>query len=366
MAIRCARNPLITTNMVRPSKQGLKVIGVFNPGAVQLPSGETLLLMRVAENYPTTDEDLLLIPVANREDPLEYRISEQSDTLNFSDSRAVTSRATGKVVQLTSLSHIRVARSMDGENFTIDDEPLIVPTIDEEVWGIEDPRVVYIPEMKKYVITYTAVSSWGVATAMATTTDFKTVERHGLIFPVENKDVSILPERVGGYFFAYHRPVPKSFGNPDIWSARSPDLIHWGQHRHVMGVDASDKDAWTSNRVGGGAPSVRTARGWLHIYHAADKGYRYCLGAFLAAHDEPWKITACSTRPILEPDEVYEREGFFPNVVFTCGVLLDGEPQAAGTDDSDAILRIYYGAADDKIALCRFRLGDIYATLRNC
>ena len=173
---------------------------------------------------------------------------------------------------------------------------------------------------------------------MIVTRDFETFERKGLIFLPENKDVTIFPQKVNGKYLAFNRPVPKAIGTPDIWLSESDDLVHWGGHRHFCGVSST---GWENGRIGGGAPPFLTEKGWVKIYHAADRTHRYCLGAFLLDRDDPMKVLAKSDVPLLEPQADYEVNGFFGNVVFTCGCLYE-----------DCIVKIYYGAADDKV--CRF------------
>src|SRR5690606_33180716 len=107
-----------------------------------------------------------------------------------------------------------------------------------------------------------------------------------------------------------------------------------------------------SVRVGGGAPPVWIERGWLSIYHAADQHDRYCLGAFLTQHDDPARVIAYARDPLLIPQAPYEVNGFFGNVVFTCGTVLQEDT-----------LRLYYGAADETIALAEAKLDDVLAAL---
>ncbi len=355
MRIRRSKlNPLITTLDVKPSREGFKVDGVFNAGVTEY-NGDVILLLRVAESLKNDDANIVKIPIlAERNGKYGLEIKEfnrKEDNYDFSDSRSVWSIAEGnkqrQIVYLTSLSHIRLARSKDGENFTIDENPFIYPGDKHEVWGIEDPRVTEIDGT--YFINYTAVSQYGAATALITTRDFKTYERHGVIYPPENKDVSIFPEKINGKYYAYHRPVPKAIGNPDIWVSTSPDLYHWGNHKHLISVN---EDTWENGRIGGGAPSFKTEKGWIHIYHAADKDDRYCLGAFIASLDDPAKIIAKTDKPIVEPEEDYELYGFFGNVVFTCGLIY-----------KDNVVKIYYGAADEVIALVEINIEDIFNAL---
>ena len=137
-----------------------------------------------------------------------------------------------------------------------------LPDSEMEEFGVEDPRITELEG--RYYFTYVAVSRHGAATALASTADFRHFERHGIIFCPENKDVVLFPERVGGEFVALHRPnAATPFCRPEMWVARSPDLIRWGRHDCLHGGDAE----WETGRVGAGTPPVRVADGWLEIYH---------------------------------------------------------------------------------------------------
>lgn len=342
--LRSQQNPLITPADIKASKDYLKVDGVFNAGACKY-NGEIILLLRVAESYAHQEEDEVLIPIMSEEGLKTVKLNKDDAQFDFSDSRVVINKATKQTQYLTSISHLRIARSADGENFVIDEKPIDIDYVPEEKWGMEDPRITEIDGT--YYINYTAVSELGAATSMISTTDFINYQRHGIIFMPENKDVCIFNEKINGYYYAYNRPVPKAFGTPDIWISRSPDLLHWGNHQHVLGV--SEEVSWDNGRIGGGAPAIKTDRGWLSIYHACDRENVYHLGAYLTPLDKPGEITHKTRLPILSPEMEYEKIGFFGNVVFTCGVIREGEE-----------LLVYYGAADDKIALCRFTLQEIF------
>jgi predicted GH43/DUF377 family glycosyl hydrolase len=138
-------------------------------------------------------------------------------------------------------------------------------------------------------------------------------------------------------------------GGNYIWLAESLDLVHWGNHRCLA---HSRKGSWDSARVGAGAAPIRTAEGWLEIYHGATKENRYCLGALLLDLSEPWRVLARSETPIMEPSTPYELEGFFGQVIFTNGHLVDG----------DRII-MYYGAADSVICGAEFSIQSILSSL---
>lgn len=351
---RCEQNPLLIPQDVVPSHDNFKVEGVFNCGVAKYKD-EIILLCRVAEAVCGENSEEIEIPIVKNVKGTEHVETfairkEEHPEYDYSDSRSIwkdKGDGTRKIQYLTSLSHFRIARSKDGVNFTISETPDIIPTA-EEAWGIEDPRITQIDDT--YYITYTAVSENGAATGLIETKDFKKFDRKGIIFAPENKDVTIFPEKIDDVYYAFNRPVPSAFGNPDIWLAKSTNLLHWGEQKHFLGV--LEDFPWINGRIGGGAVPVKTAKGWLVIYHAADKDNRYCLGAMLLDLQDPSIILANSKEPILEPEEVYEKEGFFGNVVFTCGAFVEGDT-----------LIIYYGAADDKICRADIKLEELYREL---
>ena len=344
---RAAENPIITPRDVMPSQEGLEVIGAFNAAATRLDD-EIVLLVRVAERPINHDPSVTLAAVF---DPTKGKIAtiafSRDDPANdMSDSRLVVSQ--GKTY-LTSISHLRLARSQDGIHFKIDERPTIAPTDPHETFGLEDPRITRIGDL--YYIHYVAVSPLGVVTALASTCDFNSFERHGIIFAPENKDVALFPRKVDGLHYALHRPYSPLFGRNDMWIASSPDLISWGNHRHLIGTRPG---CWDENRIGAGAPPVRIDEGWLEIYHGADHNNRYCLGALLLDAQQPWKVLARSDTPIFAPEADYECAGFFGNVVFTCGLLCE-----------DNRLKLYYGAADSTTCYAEIPLPDVLSTLNS-
>jgi predicted GH43/DUF377 family glycosyl hydrolase len=249
---------------------------------------------------------------------------------------------------LTTMSHLRLVASGDGINFAEDQSyPTLFGQGELESYGIEDCRVVQIGET--YYLTFTEVSEHGVGVGLRSTTDWRNIVQHGMILPPHNKDCAIFGEQIGGKYYALHRPSSPTLGGNYIWLAESPDLVHWGQHRCLA---HSRPGMWDSARVGAGAAPIRTAEGWLEIYHGANDEHRYCLGALLLDHESPWKVLARSREPIMEPIADYERTGFFGNVVFTNGHLVDGDT-----------VTLYYGASDSFICGARLSIQEILQTL---
>ena len=220
----------------------------------------------------------------------------------------------------------------------------------EEIWGIEDPRITYVPELKKYAVVYTAFSSGGPGVALALTEDFHTFERYGMIMPPEDKDAALLPHRIGGYWAMIHRPV--SFPGAHIWMSYSPDLRHWGSHKLIL--EARRGAWWDANKIGLSPPPIETPQGWLVIYHGVRQtaaGSIYRLGLALFDLHTPEHCLKRSDEWVFGPEERYEQRGDVGNVVFPCGYTI--------APDGDTI-HLYYGAADTSIALAT---GSIRALL---
>ncbi len=346
-------NPVIRVADVKPSRPDFTVDAVLNP-AVATFEGETILLARVAERPIESDRErpaVVYVADGKIQSQRLDRAELEGQGWDFSDSRAISGPGRGgrmTVKYLTSISHLRLARSSDGVTFSIADEPFLSSGDELETWGCEDPRITQFDDT--YVITYSGVSPMGILTKMATTSDFRTFDRKGVMLAPENRNVAIFPRKIGGKYYAFNRPVPQMFGYPAIWLAASPDLAHWGDQRFIMGT--SDY-GWESGRVGAAFAPFWTDDGWVFVYHAADSTNRYCLGAMLLDAEQPWVIKAKLPRPILEPQAPYETEGFFANVVFSCGGVVDGDR-----------LRIYYGAADEQIAVADGSVDELLAALR--
>ncbi len=335
--------------MVRPSRPDLKVVGAFNPAVIR-HDGEVILLLRVAE-APSVQDSEVAAPVYDADTGrLEIRKwPRDAKSVDTSDPRVTV--VDGKT-WLTSISHFRIARSTNGIDFEIDAAPAMSAATAYESFGIEDPRITLVDGT--YWINYTAVSPYGISTALASTIDFRTFKRHGIIFPPPNRDVTIFPEKIGGRYAALHRPMAGEPGEQAIWSASSPDLIDWGNHKYVAGARA---ECWDNFKIGGGAVPFRvrteTHDGWLAIYHGVSAApITYSLGALLLDPDDPAKVIGRSSEPVLQPEAEYERSGFFDGVVFSCGLLAEEDR-----------VRIYYGAADGVTAVADLSLDEILAGL---
>jgi beta-1,2-mannobiose phosphorylase / 1,2-beta-oligomannan phosphorylase len=342
---RAPENPIIRPEDVRPSRDDFEVVGVFN-AAVARSGGEVVLLLRVAERPIQIRKEAILCPIYDLDSKkIVLKPFARDDPQNdLSDPRLILRPGE---TYLTSISHLRVARSRDGIIFTVEETPALQATTEYETCGVEDPRITTLDGV--HHIAYVGVSPVGVTTCLASTQDFESFDRHGVIFHPDNKDVALLPAWIGGRCYALHRPHSSLFVRNDIWLAESPDLLCWGNHRYLVGTR---DDMWDETRIGAGAAPFRIDEGWVEIYHGADRYHRYCLGALLLDHERPWRILARSQTPLFAPEADYECSGFFGNVVFTCGLLFE-----------DETLKIYYGAADTSICYAEIPLADVRASL---
>jgi predicted GH43/DUF377 family glycosyl hydrolase len=344
-ARRCAGNPILKPSDIPPTHPELEVCCVMNAGALRR-DGVTYLMLRVDER-PHPQEGYVGTAVSHGGKIEILRFRKDTPGLNASDPRGFT-LPDGRML-ITVLSHLRVARSHDGERFTVDPQPAIFPTEPYEAYAAQDARLTEIDGTVS--INYSAVSDYGIATALATTRDFVAYERHGLIFAPDNRNVCLFPRRIDGWYYALHRPMHAvPIGLNSVWLARSQDLIHWGGHRRLMAPSAR---GWDDHHIGGGAPPIETPDGWLIVYHGSSVDNRYCLGVALLDRDDPSRVLARHEQPLLEPGMDYEKKGFFGNVVFTDGAVVQ-----------DGLLRVYYGASDTVTCLADFELEAVLQALR--
>ena len=250
-------------------------------------------------------------------------------------------------------SNIHVARSKNGvSGWKVESEPILRYGLDRwryEQWGCEDARVVYMDDAQRWYITYTAYSPAGPAVALAHSSDLATADRVGLIFSPNNKDAALFPQRFDGRWAVLHRP--NAGGIENIWSAYSPDFIHWGEPHCVL--TGGGGAAWDAFKVGAGPPPILTDRGWLLIYHGVIdtcNGFVYSMGAAIVDLNEPWRVLFRTNQHILTPEADYEVTGHVPNVVFPCAALCD--PQLDR-------LAIYYGAADTSSCVAYAHLSEL-------
>lgn len=345
IAKRSAKNPLLRPSDLVPGISGMEITCLLNPGVFRM-NGKTWLLLRVAER-PTQIEGKISFPVYNNEGKIEVlNFGKDDPQLDATDPRVIKYKGQN---YLTTLSYLRLIYSEDGVHFK--EDPAYPPIFGEgelESFGIEDCRVATMKD--GFYLTFTEVSPVAVGVGLIQTNDFKIFDRMGMIFPPHNKDCALFEEKINGMYYALHRPSSPELGGNYIWLAQSPDRVHWGNHKCIA---VTRENSWDSARVGAGGAPIKTSDGWLEIYHGANKDHRYCLGALLLDLNDPSKVLARSIEPIMEPIAPYEQTGFFGNVVFTNGHLVDGDT-----------VKIFYGASDEVICSAEFSIREILTTLK--
>jgi beta-1,4-mannooligosaccharide/beta-1,4-mannosyl-N-acetylglucosamine phosphorylase len=242
--------------------------------------------------------------------------------------------------------------SQDGVHWEIEPKRIHFRCDDEEVgrfiYGY-DPRVCWLED--RYYVTW-CNGYHGPTIGVGYTYDFKTFTQMENAFLPYNRNGVLFPRRIDGKFAILSRPSDTGhtpFG--DIFYSESPDMIHWGCHRHVM----SPAGGWQATKVGAGPTPIETSEGWLLIYHGvltSCNGFVYSMGAALLDLEQPWRVRY-RTRPyLLNPRETYECVGDVPNVVFPCAALVD---------PPSGRMAIYYGGADTVTGLAFARADELLA-----
>ncbi len=255
------------------------------------------------------------------------------------------------------VSCLGYASSSDGVNFNKRLEKPIYekdPVNILECFGCEDPRLTVIGD-RLYMnytsyglfpgLTFRKYSQPQVALTSISTRDFLAGnwnwENPQYPFPlVDDKGACIFPEKINGRWIMYHRIFPQ------VWIAYSDNLKDWVDMKPVM----EPAEEWEYYKLSTGPPPIKTDRGWLIIYNAADINLKRSIGFALADLKDPSKIIYRSKSPILKPEEAYEKKGNNPDTVFCNGAVI-----------MDGTLYVYYGAADSCLCLATVKLSDLLA-----
>ncbi|MEP6905260.1 MAG: hypothetical protein ABI875_04205 [Gemmatimonadales bacterium] len=302
--------------------------------------------------------------------PSQIGFTRASGTFNPG---AAIDHASGRVVLLVRVyeedakkSCLVLALSSDGQKIDeILDRPAIAREAPYEEWGVEDPRITWIEEDKRYAITYTGYSPAGPRVCLITTDDLLSPERyqrHGPRIAGDNKNCVVFPEKIDGKYVILHRPMPRAecirvSSLEDEWPAKGVPVL------------GPRPDTWRSSRVGAGAPPIRTRLGWLLPFHGAtsiEEGNIYSMGWCVLDLNDPEKVVYVSDTPALTPTASYEIEhGSVPQVDaanFRTGIRVVF-PQGLVEMGDDLI--VYYGAADVSVGGARVNKNELLASLES-
>jgi len=239
------------------------------------------------------------------------------------------------------INNLGYAVSKDGIHFNRLEQPILANDVPQELMGPEDPRIVKMGDI--FYMLYTGYGGRfddDYRICLATSKNLIDWKRHGVMLDEPNKDASLFPEKFNGKYVMFHRR------SPDIWLAYSDDLKTWKDHTLVM--KTIPESNWENNKIGISGPPIKTRDGWFLIYHGVSSKMVYRQGAALLDLNDPTKVLARQSLPILEPELDWELFGHVDNVVFSCGQVVLG-------DD----IFVYYGGADNAIGLATMSLKDI-------
>lgn len=269
------------------------------------------------------------------------------------------------------------------------DTPVIFPQFEYETHGVEDPRIVKIEDL--YYLTYTAYDGVNALGALATSTDLKTFEKHGIIVPqitydefshlakskgiinekylryneherikekqgkkilIWDKNVIFFPRKIDGKLHFLHRVRP-DIQIVCINNLQDLTIEFWQKYfLHLNDyIVLTPKHKHEVSYIGGGCPPIETEHGWLLIYHGVHdtiKGYVYSACVALLDLNNPQKEIARLPYALFSPDHIWELIGEVNNVCFPTGTALFGDT-----------LYIYYGAADEQIACTSVSLSEL-------
>ena len=198
----------------------------------------------------------------------------------------------------------------------------------------------------------------GPSIGLGKSTDFKTFNKLPNPLMPFNRNGVLFPRKINGKYFLLSRPSDSGhtpFG--DIFISESPDLVHWGKHRFVMG--SGGQGWWQGMKIGAGPVPIETTEGWLLLYHGVSNtcnGYVYSFGAVILDIDDPGKVLYRTRDYLLTPEKEYETVGFVPNVTFPCANMVDAETGR---------IAIYYGAADTYTAIAFTQVDALIDHIKN-
>lgn len=258
---------------------------------------------------------------------------------------------------------VGVAESDDGIKWKVRKNciELNIENKDGEIKRFYDPRLIEI-EGEIYVC-FAVDTHHGIRGGIGKIVgDFESIDVISLTTP-DNRNLVLFPEKINGKYVRLERPFPV-YGRGgvdrfDIWISTSPDLKFWGESELLLKVEDV---SYANDKIGPGAPPVKTEYGWLTVFHTVDIDHtrgkngwedvwqkRYCAGIMLLDLENPAKIIGMCETPLIAPEAVYETdEGFRTNAIFPGSVIVDGEN-----------VKIYYGASDVVECLAEAKLTDL-------
>lgn len=225
-------------------------------------------------------------------------------------------------------------------------ETVIFPVLPSQRQGVEDMRLVRFVDDDDSVTfygTYTAFSGSEARSELLTGVDFQSFQMRKLTGDASGgKGMALFPRRVGGRYAMLSRHDSKN-----LWMLFSDDILHWEGGTKVV----TPRYPWEFVQVGNCGSPIEIDEGWLVLTHGVGTVRNYCIGACLLDKDDPSKLLARTPRPVLAPSP-HERDGYVPNVVYSCGAMVKGRD-----------LMLPYAVADSFTAFATASVDDLLSAM---
>ena len=258
---------------------------------------------------------------------------------------------------LDPITNLGLAFSKDGIKWEVEEQP-VWAIHDDEIHRIYDPRLTVIEG--RYYLCFAADTKHGIRGGIAVSDDLKNFEILSLSTP-DNRNMVLFSEKINGKYVRLERPMPV-YGHDkfDIWLSESPDMIHWGNSKLVLGAE---NVPYCNDKIGPAAPPIKTEKGWITLFHSVDidesrgkNGWepiwqkRYVIGIMLLDLNDPSKIIGMAKTPLMVPETDIElKDGFRNNALFPCANVLE----------KDGTVRIYYSAGDAAVRMATARVDEL-------
>ena len=225
-------------------------------------------------------------------------------------------------------------------------ETVLFPILRSQRQGVEDVRLVLFTEddgASTYYGTYTAFDGLHARSELLTTADFHKISMQPLNGDASaGKGMALFPRRIDGRYAMLGRQ-----DNENVWLLYSDNLLNWNGGAKLL----EPRAAWEVVQMGNCGSPIEIDEGWLVITHGVGMVRNYCLGAALLDRDDPSKVLARTNEPILSPTAA-DRDGYVPNVVYSCGGIVHGRQ-----------LLLPYGVADSFTAFATINIDNLLAAM---
>jgi predicted GH43/DUF377 family glycosyl hydrolase len=273
----------------------------------------------------------------------ELRITLQTEQFRLPDGMGPVDQNAAQGIWMLARSNYEVQFEPNQEL----SERIIFPATPSQRNGIEDARFVRFQDedgTHRYFATFTAYDGRVVMPELVETSNFLLFRFITLNGPAaQNKGMALFPRKINGLYAMLSRQ-----DNENIYLMFSDNVHFWNKRQMLL----KPEFPWELVQLGNCGSPIETDAGWLVLSHGVGPMRKYCIGAFLLDRDDPSKVIGRLREPLLKPNE-NEREGYVPNVVYTCGALLhQGE------------LIIPYGLADHATGFATVRLAEVLAAMQ--